>query len=407
MYVSPRLVRRQRFKALYQEAPIVAPRTLEQLQPLLDNGTLLHEGKVFATMRTAETTLAEYCEVQCKGLRCAQRNSNSALLATCSSADCTFRCKVSGRIATEDFICTEFVPHSCEVLTTHAAFEGRKRCNITVHMFAAIPAMRLAAEQGKSYKHFETILERYTKLPTDSERILRVKREILANPNLNAVPAMAPLAPPVTAAVVAAELGPSLAEQLADGSHDNDNDGDVQVVAHGAAHGATHGATQEEKGQDIQEVQQALVDLAASQEGDEAGQEEDGNDQTPAAEQADDAAATATEEANVNVDVDVDVDVGGEQHGTVAGVSAATSHAGQAALRRQEHEHERQRERATATTTASGQRKRTRANSSSSVASPQKRMLRALAPSTPGSVAFETDQSQQQTRQRRTQRQQE
>lgn len=181
MALSPARKRQQVFDELYEAASIVPPRPLAELQPLLENNTLLYIGQVFGSIQQAETTVAEYCEVQSRavvynGQDGAYKN-RTALSARCpqlvQGGTCSFRCRIRGNMRTRRFMCEELDPHNCTVLSTEKAFTGSKRCNYSRHMFAAIPALsRITQDNGAA------LLAQYTNTASSYLRVLRVREAI-------------------------------------------------------------------------------------------------------------------------------------------------------------------------------------------------------------------------------------
>ena len=183
MALSPAAKRQKVFDELYEAAAIVPPRPLVELQPLFENGTLLHIGQVFGSIQQAETTVAEYCEVQTRavvynGQDGAYKN-RTALSARCpqtvEGGTCSFRCRIRGNMRTRRFMCEELEPHNCTVLSTDRAFTGAKRCNYSRHMFAAIPALG-----GITQDNGAALLAQYTNTSSSFLRVQRVREAVEA-----------------------------------------------------------------------------------------------------------------------------------------------------------------------------------------------------------------------------------
>ena len=175
MALSPAAKRQQVFDELYEAASIVPPRPLAELQALFENNTLLYIGQMFGSIQQAETTVAEYCEVQSRavvynGQDGAYKN-RTALSARCpqlvqGGGTCSFRCGIRGNMRTRRFMCEELDPHNCTVLSTDKVFTGSKRCNYSRHMFAAIAALA-----GITQDNGAALLEQCYSIPTRRQAI--------------------------------------------------------------------------------------------------------------------------------------------------------------------------------------------------------------------------------------------
>ena len=158
-------------REMYEEKTVCI---MDGLERLFEEGTLLYEGKIFDTLREAETRIAEYCEVQTRGLRYRVK-AKDGVTVVCPQHGCPFMCRVTGRVRQQNFMCTALTPHSCTVLTTHAAFTGRIRCCYTTAMFARIPAMAtINIENGRAR------IALYTHTRTEADRIHRIRNAVLA-----------------------------------------------------------------------------------------------------------------------------------------------------------------------------------------------------------------------------------
>lgn len=173
MYQPATKSRAQLFTQKYAKGSIVPPRPLAVLHPLFEAGTLLFVDQEFDCLQRVETTIAEYCEIQSKCHKYSgpgaykQRNG---VRSVCVVKGCAFHCKIRGRVRKNlSFICEQLVLHDCTTLTTEAKFPGRRRCNYSSALFAAVPEladMRMADGFGK--------LAAYTHTLSDTARVMRI-----------------------------------------------------------------------------------------------------------------------------------------------------------------------------------------------------------------------------------------
>ena len=224
---SPDLRRRRALQAV-RNAHIVQPRTLEAILASCnhDPHTILHVGQEFETISEALTRVAEYNEVLSKkvvytdaGERPCYKHAG-AFLGVCAIVTCNFVVKAvassrQGVVPVGRTTLTRFAPHDCTELTTDDNFPRRMRLNYSAKMLGSVPELRYVTTPAAS----RGLINKYTRLHVHTRLVkqIRAAAEDLAVEAAGANNGQIAAPPVLNAAQVAAELGPGLAEMLATG----------------------------------------------------------------------------------------------------------------------------------------------------------------------------------------------